>query len=76
MGHGYNYKADIWSIGILICEMMGGFIPFGNKDEDDNLSILDQIRLNQINLPKNLNNIARDIIKNLLIVDPNQRFEI
>ena len=25
---GYNYKADMWSIGILICEMIGGFIPF------------------------------------------------
>ena len=25
---GYNYKADIWSIGILICEMIGGYIPF------------------------------------------------
>ena len=25
---GYSYKADVWSLGILICEMMGGFIPF------------------------------------------------
>jgi protein kinase A len=25
---GHTYKADIWSIGILICEMMGGFTPF------------------------------------------------
>lgn len=25
---GHTYKADIWSIGILICELIGGFIPF------------------------------------------------
>lgn len=25
---GHTYKADIWSIGILICEIMGGFTPF------------------------------------------------
>lgn len=25
---GHTYKADIWSIGILICEMIGGFTPF------------------------------------------------
>ena len=25
---GHDYKADLWSIGILICEMIGGFIPF------------------------------------------------
>ena len=28
---GYNYKADIWSIGILICEILGGFTPFSNN---------------------------------------------
>ena len=31
IGAGYNYKADIWSFGILICEMLGGFTPFGPK---------------------------------------------
>jgi len=25
---GHTYKADIWSIGILICELIGGFTPF------------------------------------------------
>lgn len=31
IGTGYNYKADIWSFGILICELLGGFTPFGPK---------------------------------------------
>jgi serine/threonine protein kinase len=35
MGHGYNYKADIWSFGILICEMIGGFTPFRDNEEGD-----------------------------------------
>ena len=25
---GHNYKADMWSIGILMCQLIGGFIPF------------------------------------------------
>jgi len=33
---GHTYKADIWSIGILICELIGGFTPFQNKDEASN----------------------------------------
>ena len=31
IGTGYGAKADIWSFGILICEMLGGFTPFGPK---------------------------------------------
>lgn len=31
IGTGYNYKADIWSFGVLICEILGGFTPFGPK---------------------------------------------
>ena len=31
IGTGYGYKADIWSFGILICELLGGFTPFGPK---------------------------------------------
>ena len=31
IGAGYSYKADVWSFGILICELLGGFTPFGPK---------------------------------------------
>jgi len=45
LGLGYNYKADIWSIGILICEMIGGFTPFNDKDEGNNpKKIIERIR--------------------------------
>ena len=27
-GHGYDKRIDIWSIGIMICEMLGGVNPF------------------------------------------------
>lgn len=52
--------------------MMGGFTPFSNKDECDSpLQIMEKIASNKINLPKNLSNLTRDIIKSLLVYDPN-----
>jgi serine/threonine protein kinase len=43
MGHGYNYKADIWSIGILICEMIGGYLPFSDENDDSSMGMLERI---------------------------------
>jgi serine/threonine protein kinase len=37
---GHTYKADIWSIGILICEMIGGFTSFEKKNEATNPSFI------------------------------------
>jgi hypothetical protein len=37
---------------------------------------MEKCRLGQLNLPKNLNSKARDLVKNLLLDDPNIRLEI
>lgn len=29
---GHDHKVDIWGIGIILCEMLGGFSPFYNDD--------------------------------------------
>ena len=74
---GYNYKADIWSLGILICEMIGGFTPFQDNDESRNpKAIMEKCRNGQLNLPKNLTGNSRDLVKHLIVEDPNGRLEI
>jgi protein kinase A len=30
---GYSYPADIWSFGILICELIQGTLPFENRED-------------------------------------------
>lgn len=85
MGTKYNYKCDIWSFGILICELVGGFTPFSRSlksklgDADVEMSAQEMIELansGNISLPKNLNSVTRDLIQKILVADPNQRIEI
>ena len=68
---GHTYKADIWSVGILMCEMIGGFVPFKLGLEASNpKTIMEKIRNGNLNLPRNLNAVARDLVKKLLADDP------
>ena len=95
IGAGYNYKADIWSFGILICEILGGFTPFGQKAMEIQVAqvgfdfnqgagftsmpphmMIDLVNTGRITLPKNLNPVTRDLIKKILVADPNVRLEI
>lgn len=74
---GHTYKADMWSIGILICEMIGGFTPFQSKHEAANPKvIMEKCRSGKLNLPKNLRGTARDLVKLLLTDDPVSRLDI
>ena len=74
---GHTYKADIWSLGILICEIMGGFTPFQGKNEASNpKAIMEKCRSGKLNLPKNLIGNARDLVKMMLVDDPNNRLEV
>ena len=95
IGAGYGYKADIWSFGILICEMLGGFTPFGPKAMEIGVAqdglldspgagvssmpphqIIEMVNSGRIILPKNLTPVTRDIVRKILVADPNVRLEI
>lgn len=83
MGAKYDYKADIWSLGILICELVGGFTPFSSKSNYGSgqgpLSAKEIIELaisGNISLPKNINGVTRDLILKILVPDPNQRLTL
>ncbi len=31
---GYSFEADVWSFGILLCELIQGFLPFDDKNNN------------------------------------------
>ena len=51
---GYNYKADIWSYGILMCEMLGGFTPFEDKRASNPHAIMEACHSGALTLPRDL----------------------
>jgi len=70
---GYGFLADVWSWGVLLCELIGGFNPF---HASDTMQIYDNIIKGKVNWPKNIDIMTKDLLLKVLIVDPNLRFGI
>ena len=73
-GKPYNgIYTDIWSCGIVLYCMLVGALPF---DDEDIHILYQQIRDGKFYLPSTLSNEAIDLLKKLLIVDPEKRISI
>ena len=49
---GYSFEADIWSYGILLCELLQGSLPFENKTDPQ--SIEEQTAKGEVKLPRDI----------------------
>lgn len=64
---GYDYSVDVWGIGIILCEMLGGFSPFYNEDPQ---KMFDNTIHCWIHWPTGLNHVAKHLISQILVIDP------
>ena len=71
---GYDIKVDCWSLGVILYVMLCGFPPFY---ADDNDTLFKLIKESDFEFPSpywdNVSDSAKDLIKNLLVVDSHKR---
>ena len=70
----YNLNSDIWSIGIIMYEMLFGFIPFYGDNFEKVKYIIKNSNINFQH--DNISNEALNLLKNMLIRDPTHRYNI
>lgn len=51
-GYNYNIKADIWSMGVVLFELLFGFCPYEDKTI---ISLIGKIDNKPLVLPKHIN---------------------
>ena len=71
---GHNKSVDIWAIGILLFEMLTGRTPF-NLYGDRN-QLYNSIKILNINWPDDFPILAKDLIKKILCIDPDERLSL
>jgi len=71
---GYSFLVDVWSFGILLCELLQGKLPY--EGQEDPMEIQQQCVQGDIKLPRDIDQATRDLLQCILVVDPNQRITV
>jgi serine/threonine protein kinase len=73
-GKKYNcLPVDIWSCGIILFTMVCGYLPFEDRDTN---TLYKKIVDGRFVLPSNVSDGFKDLIKKILVVDPNKRYTL
>lgn len=69
----YDKKVDVWSLGILLYELLHGYSPFKGEQT---MQVLTNIKLSKISFGRFVSWEAKDLIKKILRKEPKERIEI
>ena len=67
---GHDTRVDIWSVGVLMFELLSGYSPFVAKNNQD---LYQNIRRLKIQWPKDMQPIAKNLIGKILKLNPLDR---
>jgi aurora kinase, other len=72
-GQGHNHLADVWSLGVLLYELLAGDPPF---EADGNKATYRRIVKVDLQFPPYFAEDAKDLIRRLLVKKPSGRLEL
>ena len=63
---GYSFEVDIWSMGVIMYQLLTGKYPF---DDNDDKKLKDKILTKDFNFPNEpyISDVAKDLIKQILV---------
>jgi aurora kinase len=70
---GHDTSVDIWSVGVLMFELLCGTSPFAGSNQDE---LFNNIRKHRINWPPDFPPLAKNLVSKILKQNPKERISL